>query len=467
MNPLPIRVKLTAWYFVVLVLTFAIFGVVAFLAMQKSIERTVDENLSDRISDVLKLMARVEREAPERLTDELREHAELHAEGDLLQIADAGGHWVYRSRFMRRYDVPLKEVTSPLIYNVWSGGLPLRILATQANLGPRRYSIQVAALMDDYQDALTQFKWVLLLLSPFLLLLASGGGYWMSRRALMPVDEITRAAQSISHKNISSRLTVPGSRDELQRLCETLNDMLGRLEAAFKRITQFTADASHELRTPVALMRTTAELSLRKPRSETEYREALSQILKELERTSDLIEELMLLARADSGAEALRFERIDLAESLHEACRQGFTLANAKHVSLEQQIGIGNVFVEGDKHALDRLFLILMDNAVKYTASGGKITASLSDSNGFANVEIRDTGIGIAERDLPYIFERFYRAEKARSRELGGVGLGLAIGRWIAEAHGGVIEVESSLGKGSVFRVRLPMQSRLPRSSKS
>jgi len=146
-------------------------------------------------------------------------------------------------------------------------------------------------------------------LMPLLLLLASVGGYWMSRQALRPVDEITQAAQRISHKSISSRLKVPQSRDELQRLSETLNGMLERLEGAFKRITQFTADASHELRTPVALMRTAAELSLRKPRQEGEYREALSQILKELERTSALIEKLMLLARADSGAEALQFTR--------------------------------------------------------------------------------------------------------------------------------------------------------------
>src|SRR2546428_263395 len=241
--------------------------------------------------------------------------------------------------------------------------------------------------------------------------------------------------------------------------------MLERLESAFKRISQFTADASHELRTPVALMRTTAELSLRKPRPEAEYREALTQILRELETTSALVEKLMLLARADSGVEALQFAPLDLAENLREACRQGHTLAQAKQISLQEQIANRPVIVEGDAHALQRLFLILIDNAVKYTPAEGRVTASLTDTNGFAVAEIRDTGIGIATVDLPHIFERFYRADKARSREMGGVGLGLSIGRWIAEAHGGAIEVESTPSQGSVFRVRLPISKGEPEVS--
>ena len=459
MKPLPIRVKLTAWYSAVLGVTFALFGAVAFFGMQKSIETTVDESLRDRASGIQELMERVLSEGPERLGDELREHSELSEEGGLSQVCDAEGHWIYRSRLMRRYDVPAKDAARSVIYNLQTQSLPLRILATQANLSGRSYHIQVAAPMDDYEDALDRYRWVLLLLSPLLLLLASAGGYWMSRRALTPVDEITRTARTIGSKNLSSRLAVPQSGDELQRLSETLNGMLERLEAAFKRISQFTADASHELRTPVALMRTTAELSLRKSRPEAEYREALTQILNELETTSALIEKLMLLARSDSGVEALQFDPIDLIQNFREACRQGRTLAEAKQISFQEQIASVPIAVEGDAHALQRLFLILIDNAVKYTPEEGRVTASLTDTGGFAVAEIRDTGIGVGETDLPHIFERFYRADKARSRELGGVGLGLSIGRWIAEAHGGTIEVESIVGQGSVFRLRLPISN--------
>ena len=237
-------------------------------------------------------------------------------------MSDARGQWIYRSELMQRYEMPMDESRSPAFTTLHLKNMPLRMLVEEVRLGTGTYRIQLAAPMDEFYEALGRLKWVLILLSPFLLILASAGGYWMSHRALVPVDEITRAAQSISHKSLSSRLTVPHSRDELRRLSETLNGMLDRLEAAFKRVTQFTGDASHELRTPVTLMRTTAELALRKPRPENEYRDALAEILRELERTSNLIERLMLLARADSGAEALKLVRVDLAGKLREACRQ-------------------------------------------------------------------------------------------------------------------------------------------------
>jgi len=243
----------------------------------------------------------------------------------------------------------------------------------------------------------------------------------------------------------------------LQRLSETLNGMLGRLEDAFKKITQFTADASHELRTPVAVMRTRAELSLRKARSADEYRDVIAEVLTELEKTSALIEQLMFLARADSGAEMLHFSPTNVAEVLREACHQGSALAEAKQVDFEEKISSDSMWIEGDASSLRRLFLILIDNAVKYTPSNGQVEVSLHRSNGFAVAEVRDTGIGIAETDLPNVFERFYRADKARTRESGGVGLGLSIGRWITEVHDGKIEVQSSPGHGSKFQITLPI----------
>ena len=250
---------------------------------------------------------------------------------------------------------------------------------------------------------------------------------------------------------------MPQTRDVLQRLSETFNGMLERLEAAFKKITQFTADASHELRTPVAVMRTRAELSLRKTRTVAEYREALTQIHAELEKTSDLVEKLMLLARADYGAEVLKLSSANLGDIVRDACSQGRTLSENKQISFNEQIPDSPVLIRADEHALRRLFLILIDNAVKYTPSGGRVEVLVSTENGSALAAVRDTGIGIAAEDLPNVFERFYRADKARSRDSGGVGLGLSIGRWIAEAHAGSIEVQSSPGQGSVFQVRLPL----------
>jgi heavy metal sensor kinase len=454
-------VKLTVWYGTILAATFLLFGTVSFYAMQKSLDVTVDEELHNQVKEIQKLMEGLLPEGQETFEGELRENFELRPGADFSQIADKEGQWIYRSPFMRRYDIPLPKDIKAHASSLMVNGLPLRTLTAAILVDNKTFGVQVAIPVDDFEDALRRFTWVLLIVSPLLLITASAGGYWMSRWALTPVDEIIRNVESISSQNLSCRLPVPASRDELQRLSETLNSMLERLEAAFKRITQFTADASHELRTPVALMRTTAELSLRKARSDAEYRIALAEILRELENTSSLIERLMLLARADSGVETLQRIQFDLVDLFRVVCEEGKVLAEGKQINFRQRIHSTQIMIIGDAQALQRLFLILIDNAVKYTPTQGRINSSLTTSDGFAVIEILDTGIGIAESDLPHIFERFYRADKNRSRESGGSGLGLSIARWIADAHGAKIEVESTLEKGSRFLVRLPLSAGL------
>jgi signal transduction histidine kinase len=192
-----------------------------------------------------------------------------------------------------------------------------------------------------------------------------------------------------------------------------------------------------------------------------------AQVHAELEKTSDLVERLMLLARADYGVEALQLSAADLGEIVREVCSQGRMLSEAKEIDFGEDIPDLPVWIKGDAHALRQLFLILIDNAVKYTLPSGRVEVVVGTDDGFAFGAVRDTGIGISAEDLPNVFERFYRADKARSRESGGVGLGLSIGRWIAEAHAGTIEVQSSLGSGSIFRVRLPVGDGKGLNSKS
>src|ERR1700722_4950305 len=458
MMTLPIRLRLTAWYFAVLAVVLPAFGVSGYLAMRHSIRQTVDEELQIRAEGVHQLIERdIQRGHKDALPEGLREHTELRAGGALLQVADGQGNWLYRSKVMSDYGVPRSSATSPKITEYTGNDVPLRIRNLTVTVEGEPYYIQAAFEMDDFYEALYHFELLLYIAIPLLLICSALGGYWISNRALAPVDQITKTERTISAQNLSSRLVVPPTGDELQRLSETLNGMLDRLEAAFKKITQFTADASHELRPPVAVMRTRAELSLRKARSPEEYRDVIAEVLTELEKTSGLIEQLMFLARADSGAETLRFSPTNVTEVLREACHQGSALAEAKQIGFQEQISSDSMWIRGDASSLRRLFLILIDNAVKYTPSNGQVEVSLHRKNGYAIAQVRDTGIGIAETDLPNVFERFYRADKARTRELGGVGLGLSIGRWITEVHSGTIEVQSAPGRGSVFQIRLPI----------
>lgn len=457
MRPISIRLKLTAWYVAVLLASLSLFGIAAFVAMRKGIEKSVDENLAGQAAGVEEVIQRVLQAEPARLPDELREHQSLREQADFLQVCDQNGQWIYRSRLMTHYDLPLPSKASGSAYNILSVDLPMRVLVREMSAGADTYRIQVAAPMDDFYDAMDRFKWMVLLLSPLLVVLASAGGYWLSRQALAPVDKITRAAQEINSNSLAKRLDVARTGDELQRLSETLNRMLERLESSFNRITQFTADASHELRTPLAVMRTTTEVSLRTSQTTADYRAAQEEILAELEKTSSLVEKLMLLARADAGVESVQRVPVNIAECLSDACKDGQVLAEVRQLKFEKDIDAQKLFVAGDAQALHRLFLILIDNAAKYTPPGGSVTVALRQENSSAIAEIRDTGIGVSAEDLPHIFDRFYRADKARSREFGGVGLGLSIARWVAEAHRGTIEVQSTPGAGSVFRIRLPL----------
>src|SRR5258708_21637551 len=353
MMALPIRLRLTACYFAVLAVVLSAFGVSAYLEMRHSIHKTVDEELEARAEGVHQLIERtIARGAEGDLPEGLREHTELRQGGALLQVSDEQGNWLYRSPVMSEYGVPRPATIPRRAVDYLKSRVPLRIWSEKVNVGGQTYLIQTAFEMDDFYGALNEFALLLVISIPLLLLCAAAGGYWISTRALAPVDQITQTTRAISAQDLSSRLVVPKTRDELQRLSETLNGMLQRLEAAFKKITQFTADASHELRTPVAVIRTRAELSLRKARSADEYRDVIAEVLAELEKTSKLIEQLMFLARADSGAETLHFNPTNVVEVLREACHQGSALAEAKQIAFQEQIPGDSLWIQGDSGSL-------------------------------------------------------------------------------------------------------------------
>src|SRR5213078_666386 len=290
--------------------------------------------------------------------------------------------------------------------------------------------------VDEALEALERFRVILAFAAPLLLIAASAGGYWISSRALAPVDEISRAAQRISIENLTDRLEVAETGDQLQRLSETLNAMFARLGSSVRRMKQFTADASHELRTPVSLIRTTAEVAVQKrDRPAGDYLQALDDILEESERTSQVVDSLMLLARADSGKETLECFPVDACAVVRSAAEQGERLARNQGVAFSVKLPENPIPIHADPDALRRAFLILLDNAVKYTPRGGSVQVALTASDGFAVASVSDTGIGIGPQDQAHVFDRFWRADKARSPEQGGAGLGLSIAKWIVDMH--------------------------------
>lgn len=450
----PIRIRLTICYSLFLATALILFTLVAIWMMRHSINVTVDEQLADEVKAVQALVH--DSDTP-GLRDQVRAHAELQAGSSLIQVVDGNGTFIYRSPRLEALHLPVTYPQKKKFRTVKSGGSPLRVHAIQTTINGQTFTIQVAEDMDDYAEALQRYQTFLWFGIPVLLLAATLGGHWMSQRALAPVDDITRAAQNINPTDLTARVQLPGTGDELDRLAETLNAMLRRIQSAFEQMKRFTADASHDLRTPISVIRTRAEITLRKTRTDEQYREALNEIVAESQRLSELIDNLLLLARADAGTEALTFTRVDLCDVARQVSVEGKTLAESRRVRWLQVLPEKSLWVGGNAEALRRLVAILIDNAIKYTPEHGVVRMHVGNSDGKAYVEVVDAGIGIAEADLPYIFDRFYRADSARSRDSGGFGLGLSIANWIAKAHQAEISVESAPGKGSRFQICLPL----------
>src|SRR5713226_474307 len=368
--------RLAAWYFLVFACGLGAFSVGAWFAMRASLFHAIDDELRDRVRGVATFMERqiASLSVPE-IRDEFREHSVLGPGGDLFQVCDEKGEWLYRSAALENGDVPIQlpgSLAAPSLQNLQVERHLLRFYSRRIVVNGKPYTVQVAALMNEGLEAMERFRLMLLFAAPVLLIVASAGGYWLSTRALAPVDEISRAAQRISIENLTDRLEVTETGDQLQRLSETLNAMLSRLEASVRRIKQFTADASHELRAPVSLIRTTAEIAaMKRDRPASEYLEALDDILEESERTSQVVDSLMLLARADSATETLQCIPVDACSVVRSAAEQGERLARNRGVEFGLKVPDEPVTINADPDALRRALLILMDNAAKYTPPGG------------------------------------------------------------------------------------------------
>ena len=428
-----IRFRLTMWYAAVLTAGLALFGGLLWVSLRHRLLADIDRELAGRATRLEFYIRNEATEAGVDMADELRDFCQALPETSYVGLRSANGFSFH--------------------YPANATGVPARsrMLQREFLVDGEVYDLELGAPAQDVRYVLGLLRLLLWGLVPVVGAIACIGGYWLSGRALKPVQDVTAAALMISIENLSGRLPVPATGDEIARLAEVLNSMLGRLESAVKTLSQFAADASHELRTPLAVIRTTAELALRRGRTPDSYRESLGTVVTEAERMTQLVEDLLTLARSDTTAAAMPRLPVDLRDILRGVDAEMASLADKRQIQVRLSLGDDPAVVAGNRPALHRLFVLLLDNALKYSHVGGSVLVKIDRAEGRLEVTIRDFGAGIAETDLPHIFERFYRADRARSG--GGHGLGLPLAETIARAHGATIAVRSTLGEGSSFRV--------------
>jgi heavy metal sensor kinase len=461
-----IRSRLTAWHVAVLGFFLILFSILLYVFLSKRLYESIDNSLKVSASVVQKAALLEYSRTPlpglDLFFDQFLGYSNINK---FYRIYDGSGNVDSRSKGIDASKFPLTQ-------DAYSKAIKGQDTYETFNLSPKHRIrvitmpvirndnlvnlIQVGTSLKSVEDTLRNLRIFLFAAIPGVLILSTLGGRFMATRALKPVAEITRTAQDIAHgANLSRRIPMPEVEDEIGNLANTFNEMMDRLEKSFSQIRQFSGDASHELRTPLTVLKGQSELVLSKPRSKGEYQEVLSSNLEEINYMSRVLEDLLTLSKGDEGELPLEEEPVELGTIIEEVSRQGEILADEKDVKIILAY-LEPVTILGDAHRLKQMVWILLHNAIKFTPGGGEIKITLQDLDDTVYFTIKDTGIGIPETDLPKIFDRFYRVDKARSRMEGGSGLGLSICKFIVDRHRGVIDVESKLGEGSKFKIRFP-----------
>jgi len=480
-----IRGRLTAWYSIALALTLAAFAAVLYGARRGASYQDLDQRIQSEAALTGGILAESYRARgvlvrgdtggrPVLIPDLA---ALLEAVPDYLIITARDGSLLFASPDARALTFQqveqLRLVAVAPISGRTSGALRLEpdgpklhyALRYVTDAGPQFGAILAGANLRTAELSAEQLLSTIALILPLGLVAALLMGSWIARRALAPVDRIITEVREITDgRSLHRRLAEPMVKDELGRLTETLNQMMTRLERSFAALRRFTADASHELKTPLTVLRAGVERAITMPSLPPEALAALEETLQEINRMTELVEALLMLARADEGTAPLHRETVDLRAIVEETGETGELLAAEAGVNMEVATPADPVIVPVDASRIRQLILNLLTNAVKYTPAGGSVRLQLGPPNGRVTLTVADSGVGIAPGDLPHIFDRFWRADSARTRtgERSGTGLGLAICKWIAEAHGGRIDVQSRPGRGTTFTVTLPRETTAP-----
>ena len=453
--PRSLRVQLCAWYVLLTMICMGALGLFSYLYLRHALASSRQQTMQKREDRLLRYVGEEPRTAPATaLPESLRRFSLASPDADLLQLDTVRGERLYPELAPSLSIAwPVSACLTPCFRVVHLEGHSYRVLQHTVRLHGEDVRLSMAGVIDEHYDMLRTVRNSYLIGFPLMLLASIVGGLALAHRALLPVDRMTRAAHTISIRDLRRRLPVPETGDEIQRLAETWNDVLARLEKAVDHVAQFTSDISHDLRTAITVMLATGELSLRRQRTEEEYRQALRTVVQECERTTALLDDLLAVTRTDQQRIAL--EPIDLSEVVQQGCEAVRSRTELKQQYLRLDITPGR-WILGDSPMLRRLLMILLDNAIKYTTHHGTIAVCLSGSVERVELEVQDNGIGIAPRDADRIFERFYRVESSRNRDEGGSGLGLAIAQWISDVHGATIRFSPRAEGGCTFSVVVP-----------
>jgi heavy metal sensor kinase len=473
-RPRSLRAQLALWHGGLLALTLLLLAAFTYLLLGRVLNSLADANLEKYAKTTATgIAARLYqyqtenpgKPIPPNVETAFIDNNELQSWGRYVQVIDSHNRAVAYSDALKTRQLPgstevfLKgfggqEQAFETYTNL--GEYPVRIVTVPVWMGSQiPYLVQVGASVEGVEAALQKALVILLVLTPSVFLIALLGGYILVGRSLKPVDDMTRAALSIESRHLDTRLVPPRTDNEIGRLASALNEMIARLDRSFRQIERFSADASHELKTPLTSIRGEAEVALMSDLPPEEYRRTLRSIVEETERLTTIVNNLLLLSRADADQVRLKQEPVALDEVAMAAYDPMGRLARRKNIALDIE-AMDAVTVRGDALWLQQLITNLLHNAINYTPEGGAVFLSLTREKDRALLSVRDTGPGIAAEHLPHIFDRFYRVDSGRSRDQGGSGLGLNIVRWIAESHGGQIAVASEVGEGTTFTVRLP-----------
>ena len=452
-KPRSVRVRLTLWHIGVMLAVLGVYAAGVYTFVRNNSSRLMDERLHDDFDWASDMLA-------QRPDGTIAPYDET-GEGDSpwLQVWSLDGHLLYDTPEARRNPVPRSDKLAVAakeedrIITVSEVSPPFRVMSGGARIGARPVLVQVARSEGPIAQNMNQLIYILLLGLPGAVAVAGLGGYLLARRALAPIERMAERARSINAERLNDRLPVDNPDDELGRLAAVFNETLTRLESSFQQMRCFTADASHELRTPLTAIRSVGEVGLRGRRGETAYREIIGSMLEEVDRLALLVDRLLMLSRADTGQANLSIDVVDLAQLAGDVAEQLSVLAEEKNQSITVRSEVVPQWA-GDRMVLRQALLNLVDNAIKYTPVGGIIEVRVIQVPTGTIIDVIDTGPGIPAELRSRIFDRFYRVDKARSRENGGTGLGLAIAKWAVEVNGGNLTVEPTAA-GSCFRITL------------